>query len=110
MWLSARKRAAPNVGVQMRVASAYRREPTRDRPVPVVVSDRGRRFAGAACTAPYDGTVPVFSAAGQGRRQVDLPENRVQAMDYTVQARAPKTQFFGAEAFEDADDTVLRWL
>jgi L-ascorbate metabolism protein UlaG (beta-lactamase superfamily) len=31
-------------------------------------------------------------------------------MDYTVQARAPKTQFFGAEAFEDSDDTVLRWL
>ena len=31
-------------------------------------------------------------------------------MEKTYQARAPETQFFGAEAFGPSQDTVLRWL
>ena len=31
-------------------------------------------------------------------------------MEKTHQAKAPETQFFGAEAFGPSRDTVLRWL
>ncbi len=36
--------------------------------------------------------------------------NRTATEEKTYQAKAPKTQVFGSEAFEKSDNTVLRWL
>ena len=45
-----------------------------------------------------------YTLSGKQERQViDLKENK-------GQARAPKTQPFGKEAFEKAENTTIRWL